>query len=55
MTDFDEPVQPEKLLRPRRRIEGISAILLPFHDHGAIDWAGFRGHVERTAAAGKLS
>ncbi len=43
---------PIKLLRPRRRIEGISAILLPFHPNGDVDWAGFTAHVRRTAAAG---
>ena len=43
---------PIKLLRPRRRIEGISAILLPFHPNGDVDWAGFAAHVRRTSAAG---
>ncbi|MGH7575870.1 MAG: dihydrodipicolinate synthase family protein [Longimicrobiales bacterium] len=40
------------LLRPRRRITGMSAILLPFDDGGEIDWDGFCAHVARTAAAG---
>jgi dihydrodipicolinate synthase/N-acetylneuraminate lyase len=39
-------------LKPRRRPWGISAILLPFQEDGSIDWVGFRGHVERTLAAG---
>lgn len=39
-------------IRPRRRIVGMSAILLPFTADGAVDWAGFRDHVARTAAAG---
>ena len=39
-------------IRPRRRITGISAVLLPFRDDGAIDWPGFEQHVARTAAAG---
>jgi dihydrodipicolinate synthase/N-acetylneuraminate lyase len=43
---------PIALLRPRRRIEGISAVLLPFDAGGAIDWTAFAAHVERTAAAG---
>ena len=30
----------------------MSAILLPFDEHGEVDWAGFTAHVERTAAAG---
>lgn len=38
--------------RPRRKITGMSAILLPFTADGAVDWPGFEAHVERTAAAG---
>ena len=49
------PIDPIRLLRPHRPIEGISAILLPFLDDlGTIDWPGFRAHVERTAALGLL-
>jgi dihydrodipicolinate synthase/N-acetylneuraminate lyase len=40
------------LVRPGRRITGISAILLPFKEGGGIDWDGFRAHVARTADAG---
>jgi dihydrodipicolinate synthase/N-acetylneuraminate lyase len=29
----------------------MSAILLPFEEGGGVDWAGFRAHVARTAAA----
>ena len=43
---------PSEMIRPRRRISGISAILLPFRADGEVDWAGFCAHVERTAAAG---
>ena len=39
-------------LRPRRRIVGMSAILLPVHPDGAPDWVGFEAHVARTHAAG---
>lgn len=44
-------------VKPRRKIVGMSAILLPFLsvDDPAgivIDWDGFRGHVARTADAG---
>lgn len=47
------PIDPIRLIRPRRKIEGISAILLPFLDpRGTIDWPGFRAHVARTAEAG---
>ncbi len=47
-------IDPISLLRPRRKIVGISAILLPFRDDGAIDWPGFEGHVGRTAQAGLI-
>ena len=43
---------PIQLLRPRRRIEGFSAILLPFLPNGEVDWPGFTAHVRRTVQAG---
>ncbi len=46
------PIDSLPMIRPRRRITGISAILLPFAADGSIDWPGFRAHVARTAAAG---
>jgi dihydrodipicolinate synthase/N-acetylneuraminate lyase len=39
-------------LRPGRRIDGISAVLLPFTRAGAPDWAGFSRLLQRTWAAG---
>ena len=48
---IDSPATPTPL-RPRRRIEGISAILLPFQSNGDVDWTGFAAHVRRTAQAG---
>jgi dihydrodipicolinate synthase/N-acetylneuraminate lyase len=39
-------------IKPRRRIAGMAAVLLPLADDGAVDWAAFVAHVERTAAAG---
>jgi dihydrodipicolinate synthase/N-acetylneuraminate lyase len=45
-------VNPLAMIRPRRRIAGISAILLPFLDDGGIDWPSFDAHVLRTADAG---
>jgi hypothetical protein len=44
---------PLRLLRPRRRITGVSAVLLPFSG-GAIDWPAFRAHVVRTSEAGLI-
>ena len=40
------------MIRPRRKIRGISAILLPFQENGDPDWTGFSAHVQRTVAAG---
>lgn len=45
-------IDPVAMIRPRRAITGLSAILLPFTNAGDIDWRGFDDHVERTAAAG---
>jgi dihydrodipicolinate synthase/N-acetylneuraminate lyase len=45
-------INPLSLLSPRRKIKGISAILLPFRRNGTVDWRGFEGHVERTLRAG---
>ncbi len=53
MTHQSPPLDPTHLLRPKRKVEGISAILLPFlDDAGTIDWPGFRAHVTRTLEAG---
>ncbi len=46
------PLDPLSLLRPRRTIRGMSAILLPMRSAGGIDWDAFRAHVARTAGAG---
>ncbi len=45
---------PIDLLRPRRKITGISAILLPFTEAGDVDWDSFCAHVARTADAGLM-
>lgn len=45
---------PLKMIRPRRKVTGISAILLPFTDSGNIDWPGFAAHCVRTAEAGLI-
>jgi dihydrodipicolinate synthase/N-acetylneuraminate lyase len=41
-----------KPIVPKRNIEGISAILLPFYRDGMPDIDGFLAHVERTYSAG---
>src|SRR6185437_4450767 len=48
----EQNIDPVQMLRPRRAITGMSAILLPFTAAGAIDWPAFQAHVGRTAAAG---
>jgi dihydrodipicolinate synthase/N-acetylneuraminate lyase len=45
-------LDPLTLLMPRRKLWGISAILLPFHKNGDINWASFVAHVRRTQEAG---
>jgi dihydrodipicolinate synthase/N-acetylneuraminate lyase len=40
-----------KAIIPRRKIEGISAILLPFRADGSVDWGAFCSHIDRTAEA----
>jgi dihydrodipicolinate synthase/N-acetylneuraminate lyase len=49
---FEPALDPLRLLRPRRRITGISAILLPFTAGRAVDWPAFTAHLARTADAG---
>jgi dihydrodipicolinate synthase/N-acetylneuraminate lyase len=45
---------PLDLLRPRRKILGISAVLLPFLVNGEIDWQSLRALLERTLSAGLM-
>jgi dihydrodipicolinate synthase/N-acetylneuraminate lyase len=47
-----DAINPPGMLKPRRKILGISAVLLPFSAGGDIDWPAFAAHVERTAAVG---
>lgn len=47
-----EVMDPAKLLRPRRKIMGVSAILLPYKVGGEVDWQGFDMHLQRTLDAG---
>lgn len=39
-------------VKPGRKIEGISAVLLPFTDRDEIDWASFGDLIDRTWTAG---
>ena len=47
-----QSIDPLAMIVPRRKITGISAILLPFTSASEIDWPSFDGHVLRTAEAG---
>jgi dihydrodipicolinate synthase/N-acetylneuraminate lyase len=49
------PIDPLRMIRPRRKITGMSAVLLPFREDGRIDWDGFCGHVGRTSDAGLVA
>jgi len=50
----DISFDPIRLLRPRRRITGMAAMLLPFCDDGSIDWRGFETLLVRTVGAGLI-
>lgn len=41
----------QSLIRPRT-IRGVSAMLLPFHESGDVDWLAFERHLDRTVSAG---
>ena len=45
---------PWTMIRPRRRIAAMSAVLLPFAADGTIDWPYFRAHLLRTLGAGLI-
>jgi len=45
-------VDPPAMIRPRRTILGMSAILLPFHENHDVAWDDFDKHVVRTLDAG---
>jgi dihydrodipicolinate synthase/N-acetylneuraminate lyase len=47
-------LDPIAMLRPRRKIFGMSAVLLPYDDRGRIDWESFRAQASRTFAAGLI-
>jgi hypothetical protein len=47
-------VDPLALVRPRRKVTGMSAILLPFTEAGDVSWEDFTGHLARTATAGLI-
>jgi hypothetical protein len=42
-----EPIDPISLITPRRKINGISAILLPLLDDDSVDWFALDAHIQR--------
>lgn len=50
--ELETQIDAAAMIRTRRKIEGISAILLPFKENGDIDWPGLADHARRTAEAG---
>ncbi|KAA5541477.1 DUF993 family protein [Roseiconus nitratireducens] len=44
--------EPTTMLRPRRKVTGMSAILLPLLSDDSVDWSGFDDHVARTFDCG---
>jgi dihydrodipicolinate synthase/N-acetylneuraminate lyase len=45
-------IDPPRMIRPKRKILGMSAVLLPFLESGSVDWDGFCRHVCRTSDVG---
>ncbi len=45
-------IDPTCMIQSRRKLTGISAILLPFNAAGEVDWPGLEMHIRRTAATG---
>src|SRR5262249_1578732 len=49
-----QSLDPIAMLRPRRKIVGMSAVLLPYDERGHIDWESFRAQLSRTFAVGLI-
>jgi len=54
MAVSDPPLSVPDLVRPRRAITGMSAVLLPHTENGQIDWAATEAHIARTHDAGLI-
>jgi dihydrodipicolinate synthase/N-acetylneuraminate lyase len=50
--NFSMSVDPWSFLKPKRKIVGMTAVLLPFRAEGAVDWDGFERLLSRTLDAG---
>ena len=49
---INKSISPIDMLRPRRKLTGVSAVLLPFHEDGSTDFDGLSAHVSRTIDCG---
>jgi dihydrodipicolinate synthase/N-acetylneuraminate lyase len=47
-------INPIQMLKPKRKLTGISAILLPFTESGDVDYPALTAHVARTAEYGLI-
>jgi dihydrodipicolinate synthase/N-acetylneuraminate lyase len=47
-------IDPLKMLKPKRKIMGISAMLLPYLENGDVDWQSYAAHLQRTVEAGLM-
>jgi dihydrodipicolinate synthase/N-acetylneuraminate lyase len=45
-------MNPIEMIKPKRKILGMAAVLLPFLDNGEIDWQSLTGLLQRTAETG---
>ncbi len=52
MPDKQDAVGGMRPIFPKRKITGMSAVLLPLLEDGTVDWEGFEAHVARTFEAG---
>ena len=53
-TEMKHTIAPSNIIVPKRKITGMSAILLPFLHDNTVDWEGFSTHVVRTVEAGLI-
>lgn len=53
-TEMKHTIAPSNIIVPKRKITGMSAILLPFLHDNTVDWEGFSAHVVRTVEAGLI-
>lgn len=49
---IETTLDPTSLIVKKRKITGMSAILLPLFDDGSVDWDSLRNHIGRTVEAG---